>query len=35
MSGAEHKLPRMLLDPQHPLSLRWRDLPELEMMYLQ
>ena len=27
--GLIWKLPRMLLDPQHPLSLRWRDLPEL------
>jgi len=27
--GLVWKLPRMLLDPQHPLSLRWRDLPEL------
>jgi hypothetical protein len=24
--GLIWKLPRMLLDPQHPLSLRWRDL---------
>jgi D-amino-acid dehydrogenase len=27
--GLVWKLPRMLLDPHHPLSLRWRDLPEL------
>jgi glycine/D-amino acid oxidase-like deaminating enzyme len=27
--GLIWKLPRMLLDLQHPLSLRWRDLPEL------
>jgi D-amino-acid dehydrogenase len=27
--GLIWKLPRMLLDRQHPLSLRWRDLPEL------
>src|SRR5215218_7406292 len=27
--GLIWKLPKMLLDPQHPLSLRWRDLPEV------
>ena len=27
--GLIWKLPRMLLDPMHPLSIRWRDLPAL------
>src|SRR5260370_14098820 len=31
--GLIWKLPRMLLDPQHPLSLRWRDLPELVPLF--